>query len=101
MYVGSETCHYCEMYNEAINEFYEEYNTDIYYVNLYAASDEDRTKLYATNEYFQGGWGTPTSMIYYNGEVLEIISGYRDKDSLVEILENVYLKAFLIDNKVL
>ena len=39
-------------------------------------------------------------MIYYNGQRVEMISGYVDKDTIVSKLNDVYLKLFIDETKV-
>lgn len=98
MFVGSESCGYCTMFKEEIKKFYEEYKINMYYLDLSTIEEADYEKLLESDTYFATEqWGTPTTMIYNNGQRVDLISGYVDKDTIVSKLNNVYLKLF-IDN---
>lgn len=100
MFVGSENCGYCKMFKEEIAKFYEEYKINMYYLDLSTIEEEGYEKLLESDTYFATEqWGTPTTMIYYNGQRVEMISGYVDKDTIVSKLNDVYLKLFIDETK--
>lgn len=103
MFVGSETCGHCINFKETIKELYKNYKIGIYYVDLSSASEDDYNKVIGSDSYFSNNeWGTPTSLIYYNGINLDVISGEVDVNTLVDALNNnIGIKVFLIDNKVM
>ena len=99
--IGREGCGYCQMFKEVIEQFHKEYKLDIYYLDTDELDEEGYNKLYASDEYFEGSWGTPTSVIYYNGEKVNIISGYSPLESLINRINSIELIIFLKENKVI
>ena len=102
MFIGRETCGYCTKFKEAIKNLHKEYNVNINYIDTDSLDEQGMQKLVSTEEYLQNEqWGTPTSFVYYNGNQIDIISGYIDENALKEKL-NVYgIEMFLMDNEVL
>ena len=78
--VISNNCHYCEIFNPILEDVIQEYNVNIYYLNIdsnfYNSVDLD-TSVYAT----------PTIVIYKNGKVINNIMGYKEKNDLINILK--------------
>lgn len=103
MFVGSETCGHCINFKETIKNLYEDYKINIYYIDLSSLDEDGYNKIVNSDSYFSSNeWGTPTSVIYYNGKKIELISGEVDLDTLVKTLNNnIGIKKFLIDNKVM
>lgn len=88
MFIGSEGCGYCTQFKESINESLEDYNYNVYYLSIDGLSEDDMTKLYATDSYFtEEEWGTPLTFLYKDGKVVDVLSGYVDANELVKFLK--------------
>ena len=78
--VISNNCPYCEIFKPILEDVVQEYNVNIYYLNIdsnfYNSVDLD-TSVYAT----------PTIVIYKNGKVINNIMGYKEKNDLINILK--------------
>lgn len=88
--VVRDGCGYCEMYEPILEEVSGEYKIPIYYINMSNLSSEEYTALGTSNSYFkknQGKWGTPTTLFMYGESVIDSISGYVDKDELVDFVK--------------
>ena len=88
--VVRDGCGYCEMYEPIFEEVAGEYKIPIYYINMSNLSSEEYTALGTSNSYFkknQGNWGTPTTLFMYGNSVIDSISGYVDKDELVDFVK--------------
>ena len=94
MFIGSDTCSYCTEFKTSINESLEDYDYNVYYLNLDNLTTEEMNTLYATDDYFtENEWGTPLSFLYHDGERVTELSGYVDTETLVSFLkENKVIK---------
>lgn len=86
--IERETCSYCQMYLPIVEEVASEKGVPIYYVDIDTLSDDEVTALSTSNDYLkEEEWGTPTTLLLKGTEAVANISGYVEKDSLVEWLE--------------
>lgn len=88
IYIASTSCGYCQMFGPILSEVLEEYKIGVEYVNIAGIStQEEWDTFYNSNEFLAAGeWGTPTLIIYKDGKILNINSGYVEKDALVSFL---------------
>lgn len=90
-------CGYCEAYEPVVEEVANEYKLPIYYINMSNLSSEEYTALGTSNSFFrknQGKWGTPTTLFMYGDYVVDTITQYVDKDTLVSFVkENFKVEA--------
>lgn len=90
-------CGYCEMYEPVVEEVANEYKLPIYYINMSNLSSEEYTALGTSNSFFrknQGNWGTPTTLFMYGDYVVDTITQYVEKDTLVSFVkENFKVEA--------
>ena len=101
-YIGSPTCYHCQQYKPSVNLVAENYDINIYYVNVSALSDEEYDKLHdsisvTSDQYDDEGLAvipTPTTVVFKNG--VEVTSDLGDigYDGLVDLLvkNNVLVK---------
>ena len=83
-----DSCGYCEMNEPIVSEVANEYKLPIYYINLTNLSDEEIDLLSTTNAYLKkNDWGTPTTLFMYGAHVVDSISGYVEKDALVDFVK--------------
>lgn len=102
---GRESCYYCNKFKPVYNSVAEKYDVDIYYFD----SDNYDTSQYkkimnmnltvpakcsssgeASGKEFKlsDGFGTPLTIITKSNKVIDCISGYVDRSSLIETLIN-------------
>lgn len=62
--IGSATCSACELYEETMKEVMSKNNIDIYFIDLDALNDSERSKVYTKFAYTY----TPTTVFIKNGE---------------------------------
>ena len=76
----SDDCKYCEIFKPILEDVIQEYNINIYYLNIdsnfYKSIDLDTTV-----------YGTPTTIVYKNGKAIDNIMGYKEKNDLINILK--------------
>ena len=97
---GRNSCSWCNKYKPVYNAIAEKYNIDIYYFDSdnYNSSDYEKiinmdltvpSKCSSTGEEFKlsDGFGTPLTLFTKNGKIVDCISGYKDRASLIEILK--------------
>lgn len=93
MFIGSDTCSYCDMFKESINESLKDNSYNVYYLNIQDVPQEQISKLYETDSYFtEEQWGTPLTFLYKDGKRVEVLNGY---------VETSELNKFLKENKVI
>jgi len=89
LYVARPTCSYCTMFHPIVNEVIDEYDVPFYYYDIDTMSGDDMETFIETATYFQDGIGTPTTLLVQDGELVDVLAGYVEKDGLVSfLLEN-------------
>lgn len=78
--VISNNCHYCEIFNPILEDVIQEYNVNIYYLNI-------DSNFYNSVDLDTSVYGTPTTIIYKNDKVINNIRGYKEKNDLINILK--------------
>ena len=97
---GRNSCGWCNKFKPVYNAVAEKYNVDIYYFDSDNYNSSDYTKIVNMNlivpakcssagkEFkLSEGFGTPLTIFTKNGSVVDCISGYKDRTSLVDILK--------------
>lgn len=96
MFIGRDTCGYCVQFKDSINESLEDYDYNVYYLNIDNLTSEDIEKLYTTDDFFtdnEGNWGTPLTFLYHDGKRIAEINEYVDANKLISFLkENNVIK---------
>ena len=81
-------CSYCIQYMPIVEEVAKEKKIPIYYIDTDTLSEEDMNELSTTNNYLKkNNWGTPTTLFMLGDRVLDSISGYTEKDSVLAFLD--------------
>lgn len=101
---GYETCGYCKLYKPVFNEVASEYELNIYYFDSAIYNETEYNKVMNSGlkipksctdtgkaELLSEGFGTPLTLFTKNGKVIDCISGYVGKDTLVSKLKSVGL----------
>lgn len=78
--VISNNCHYSEIFNPILEDVIQEYNVNIYYLNI-------DSNFYNSVDLDTSVYGTPTTIIYKNDKVINNIRGYKEKNDLINILK--------------
>ncbi len=88
VFVAREGCGYCDQYKPIVNEVMAENDVMIYQLDITNFAQEDYEKMYTTASYFTDEkWGTPTTLIFSNGTVKDVLGGYVDATGLVDFLK--------------
>lgn len=110
LWIGRQSCGYCEMYAPYINEATKNYGIKAYYIDLaeliefnvaqpYIKDEEEFNILSSLNG--DGEWsgyaeenvgGTPLTLIIKDNKVIGGLSGYADTNSVMKAFENAGLK---------
>lgn len=104
---GRSNCFYCNQYQPVYNTVAEEENIDIYYFDSTTYDSEEYDKIMdldlkipasctGTDEdaNLADGFDTPLTLFTKNGKVIDCISGYVNKDTLLTKLETVGMIEF-------
>src|SRR5574344_399017 len=95
--LASSTCHYCLSEHPILIQIAKDKGVKINYMNLdYAFSSEDEYNEFKTSlSWFNTntGWGTPTTLIVKNNDVVSSLIGYQTYDKIVSFYsENGMIK---------
>lgn len=81
-------CSYCVQYMPIVEEVANEKKIPIYYIDTDTLSEDEFNLLSSTNSYLKrNNWGTPTTLFMLGDRVLDNISGYVDKASVLSFLD--------------
>lgn len=88
VFLGSSQCGYCTKYQPIVQAVVEKYNVEFYYINLYESTETEIKNLYDSSSWFtENDWGTPTTLLFSKGKIVDYISGYVEENVLVEFLK--------------
>ncbi len=86
--IVKDGCDYCSAYEPVLEEVAKEYSIPINYINLTNLNNDEQSELVQSNTYLKNKkWGTPTTLLLYGDIVVDSISGYVEKDTLVSFIE--------------
>lgn len=87
--LGQTTCGYCSMYKPIINEVASEYGVEFNYININTLEEDQYNSLKEAIDYVRDNddWGTPLTLIVEDGETVDKINGYTEKDEVVSFLK--------------
>ena len=71
-------CQYCEIAEPILKNLAYRYKLTIYELNTLEVTEEEKNKLYETNEFFKS-LGTPTVVIIQNDSIVDSINGLTDR----------------------
>ena len=81
-------CSYCIQYMPIVEEVAKEKKIPLYYIDTDTLSQDEFNLLSTTNNYLKrNNWGTPTTLFMLGDRVLDSISGYTEKDSVLAFLD--------------
>ena len=83
-----EGCTYCEQFAPIVKEVVEEKQIPIYSIDIATLEENEIDEFQASNSYLKNKeWGTPTTLVLQGSEVIDSLSGYTEKEKLVEFLD--------------
>lgn len=86
--MAASSCYWCQQFSPIFESVMEEYDITYYWYELDSVEGNDDyaaiTEMYDDN--FKGS--TPYTMLTYNGEFIDDISGYVEEADLIEFLKN-------------
>ncbi len=92
IYVARPGCSWCQKESPIIKRLGSEYNLKIFYLNTDPFWDssingptEEGQKFMNSSEKYADGWGTPNTIIVGNGEIVDGIFNYVERDSLKDL----------------
>lgn len=98
---GRDTCYYCNKFKPVYNAVAEKYDVDIYYFDSDNYNSDEYTKIVnmdltvpskcsAEGKEFKlsDGFGTPLTLFTKKGKVVDCISGYVNRSTLIEKLKS-------------
>lgn len=88
--VERTNCSFCQTFMPIAEQFTEDYNIPIYYINTENITADEFTSLEKSNTFFKknrSSWGTPTTMILVGSESVAAHQGALEADGLYEFLE--------------
>lgn len=81
-------CSFCTMYMPIVEEVAKEKKIPIYYIDTDTLTTDEMNELNNNNSYLKrNNWGTPTTLFMLGDRVLDTISGYTEKDSVLSFLD--------------
>jgi len=88
LWFGSQKCTYCVDYAEALEEAWWDYDSYIYYIDIDDLTDSDKKILKELDSRLDvSNMGTPTTLVFQNGEIKEVKAGSMTKDELYSFLD--------------
>lgn len=82
------TCSHCVNYMPVVEEFANDYNIPIYYIDTDTLEEDEFTALQKSNTFFKksSNWGTPTTIILVGNQAVDYLEGEADADGLYDFL---------------
>lgn len=88
IFIGRDTCHYCELFHPVADEVAKKYDVAIYYLNTDNFVNDDWTRFTSSESFYEENqWGTPLTILVSNNKIIDYINGYVEKDKLVTFLQ--------------
>lgn len=82
-------CGYCIQYMPIVEEVANEKGIPMYYIDTDTLSTEEMDKLNNNNSYLKrNSWGTPTTLFMLGDRVIDTISGYVDKETVLSFIDD-------------
>ena len=85
VYIGSETCGYCQLLNPSLTDMKERYDFDYIYIDAAKINSSYMSKI--LEKLNLTSIGTPYLAIVSNGKIVDTQNGYADYDVTFEFLQ--------------
>lgn len=80
-------CGYCIQYMPIVEEVANEKGIPMYYIDTDTLSTEEMNNLNNNNSFLKrNSWGTPTTLFMLGDRVIDTISGYADKETVLSFI---------------
>lgn len=88
VFIAREGCGYCDKFKPIVNQVMVDNKITIYQLDVTNFTEADYESLYTTASYFtEEQWGTPTTLIFNKGQVVNVLGGYVEQDALESFLK--------------
>lgn len=88
IFIGRETCSWCQKYKPIMKSVAEEYNITLYYIDTDKFVNDDWNRFTSSEKYLQEEkWGTPLTFLYSDGKLVDIIGGYVEANDVYDFLQ--------------
>lgn len=89
IFIGRETCHYCQEFYPIVDNVVKEYNVPIYYLDTDTFKDNNEWSKFTSSEsfYTEKEWGTPLTIYLSKGKIVDYNNGYVEQEKLVSFLQ--------------
>ncbi len=88
IFIARPDCSWCQLYTPVMKNIVYLYGIKVNHLNTNELTDEGKTKLLESDEYFNNGYGTPLTLIVQNDEIVDIIEGYSSKEDTITFFKN-------------
>ena len=87
IYIARPTCGYCQQEEPIVKNIVYEYGITVNYLNTDNLDDDGQAKLIKSDDYFSEGYGTPLLLVVKDDEIVDILKGLSDKDTIVNFFK--------------
>lgn len=78
-----DSCEYCKLATPILENIIYESDVDLKYIDLSTLSDDDKTKLASSDDYFKEGISTPLLVVVGNNSMADYIEGLSTKENYI------------------
>lgn len=87
VFIGRETCSWCQKYKPVMKSAAKDYNITLYYIDTDKFIGEDWNKFKESEKYLtENEWGTPLTLLYKDGKLIDVLNGYVEETGIYEFL---------------
>ncbi len=88
LYIGSESCPFCEQYDPVIEGLAQSENFDYLYIDLDALSSAEKNRFFGLLASIrpEDNFGVPLTLLVANGSLIDELNGYNERAALKEFL---------------
>ena len=87
IYIARPTCGYCQQEEPIVKNIVYEYGITVNYLNTDNLDDDGQAKLIKSDDYFSEGYGTPLLLVVKDDEIVDILKGLSDRDTIVNFFK--------------
>ena len=83
IYIARPTCYYCQQEEPIVKNIVYEYGVTVNYLNTDELDSDGLADLVQSDDYFSEGFGTPILMVVQDDEIVEVLEGLQERDTIV------------------
>ncbi len=87
VFIGRPTCGYCQIAHPIVEKINKDYDLNIYYLNTDDFVEDDEVTFVNSDEFLNGGYGTPMLFIVSDGKIVDKVDGLSDTSGYIEFLK--------------